>query len=94
MSCTIRARYNSGAVLERRNLKWADASETHFAKHGVPPEEVEEALAGPPSSLRKGCDRTLLAYGQAFSGRCLMVVLASAENCRAFVVTARCCDTK
>ena len=75
--------------MARRDLKWADASETHFAKHGVPPEEVEEALAGPPSSLRKGRDRTLLAYGQAFSGRYLMIVRAPAEDGRDFVAMAR-----
>lgn len=41
-------RYNSGEVLTCGELKWPDASETHIARHGVGPDEVEEVLAGLP----------------------------------------------
>lgn len=75
--------------MKYRELKWTDTSEAHIARHGVGPDEVEEVLAGPPLILKKGRDGTLLAYGQTFSGRYLMVVLAPAEDGRDFVVTAR-----
>lgn len=57
---------------------WDDADDesgnvAHIARHGVSPEEVEEALINNPLVLR-GTDGRYLAYGKSAEGRLLFVV--------------------
>ena len=70
-------------------IRWTDRSESHIARHGVWPSEVEEVLSSRPLLLLKGREDTCLAYGQTYAGRYLIVVLVEAEDGRSFIVTAR-----
>ena len=67
---------------------WTDDSEAHIARHGVAPEEVEQA-AGRPFYTTPGRGGTTLLLGQTHSGRYLLVVLSGSGDGRWQVVTAR-----
>lgn len=70
-------------------LKWTDRSESHIARHGITPSEVEEVLSSQPLIVSPGRQSTKLVQGQTYAGRHLTVVLSVAEDGRFFVVTAR-----
>jgi len=60
----------------------------HIARHGVVPEEVEEALVDNPLVLRTG-DGRYLGYGETGDGRPLFVVFVSQGDGRVRPLTAR-----
>ena len=70
-------------------ILWTLESEIHIAKHGVTPDEVEEALYSRPRLAVPGRDGTRLVYCGTTAGRHLFVVVAQAPDGRDFVVTAR-----
>jgi uncharacterized protein len=70
------------------DFQWTDDSEAHIARHGVTPEEVEQATEL-PSYTMPGRDGTTLLLGQTHSGRYLLVVLTGSSDGRWHVVTAR-----
>ncbi|HEY6313635.1 MAG TPA: hypothetical protein VIY52_22920 [Streptosporangiaceae bacterium] len=69
-------------------FQWTDDSEERIAKHGVTPEEVEQATQRPFYTM-PGRGGTTLLLGQTQAGRYLLVVLARAGDGRWHVVTAR-----
>lgn len=75
--------------MQHFEIKWTEKNETHIARHGISPREVEEVLSSKPLGLVQGRESTLLALGQTYAGRYLMVVLAEAEDGRFYVVTSR-----
>ena len=75
--------------MQHIEIKWTDNSESHIARHGVALKEVEEVLSGLPLLLLNGREGTRLAYGQTYAGRYRFVVMAEAEDGRAYVVTSR-----
>lgn len=70
-------------------ILWTADAEAHIARHGVAPEEVEEAIYGSPRWVDKGREGTRLVYGRSSRGRGLFVVLSESRDGRDFVVTAR-----
>ena len=70
------------------DLHWTDESETHIARHGVKPEEVEQATERPFHTMTGQKGATLLS-GRTHEGRYLLVVLAESGDARWYVVTAR-----
>jgi uncharacterized DUF497 family protein len=70
------------------DFQWSDDSEAHIAKHGVTPEEVEQATERPFYTM-PGRGSTTLLLGQTHAGRHLLVVLAGSGDGRWHVVTAR-----
>ena len=56
-----------------RGFEWDEENVSHLARHGVTPDEAEEALTGAPIVFR-GRDRRYLGHGRAESGRLLFVV--------------------
>lgn len=71
------------------SIVWSEESEDHIARHGVTPEEVQEALYTRPRWLAAGRGGTTLVYAMTDVGRCLLVVIAPALDGDACVVTAR-----
>ncbi|MEM7114910.1 MAG: BrnT family toxin [Chloroflexota bacterium] len=67
---------------------WDEDNIEHIANHGVEPYEAEEVIDDSPLILRAGKDR-YAAYGQADSGRYLIVVFAIKPDERIRVITAR-----
>jgi hypothetical protein len=72
-----------------REIAWSDASETHLARHGVSPGEVEDAINGRPVLVQRGREGTTEIYAASGAGRTLVVVLTPALDGRWYVVTAR-----
>ncbi|MBI4202911.1 MAG: BrnT family toxin [Chloroflexi bacterium] len=80
-----------------RVLQWKPDRVEHIAKHGLSPEEVEEAtFADPGRRLFRGprseSDQTrsiYYLYGRTQAGRYLLVVLLDQGEGRALPVTAR-----
>jgi uncharacterized protein len=70
-------------------IMWTDDSEAHIARHGISPEEVEEALYTRPRLIERGRHETTLVYCTTNAGRHLFVVVAEALDGRDYVVTAR-----
>ena len=68
-------------------IVWTEADIEHIARHGVTPEEVEEAVAGAPRL-------SMYALGQSEAGRYLFVVLSPLGRRQARCVTARDMDTR
>ena len=83
-----------GFLLEIVEIVWSDTDVEHIARHGVTPDEVEEAIASKPV-WRRGrkhpeTGRTsLYALGRTEAGRYLFVVLSPREGGRARCITAR-----
>lgn len=72
-----------------REILWTEASEAHIARHGVQPEEVEDAINARPVLTRRGRHDTTEVFGSTTTGRSLVVIVASALDGRWYVVTAR-----
>jgi uncharacterized DUF497 family protein len=73
-----------------REIRWTSESEAHIARHGVMPEEVEQAVNSRPRYEACGReDSTLLYCAWTEDGRALLVVLAEAVDGRWYVATAR-----
>lgn len=70
------------------DFQWTDDSEAHIARHGVTPEEVEQATERPFYTM-PGRGGTTLLYGQTHAGRYLLIVLTGSSDGRWHVVTAR-----
>jgi hypothetical protein len=70
-------------------ILWTLESEIHIARHGVTPDEVEEALYSQPRLVQPGREGTRLVYCGTTAGRYLLVVVAEAPDGRDFIVTAR-----
>jgi uncharacterized protein len=76
----------AGAV---RDIRWTSESEAHIARHGVTPEEVEQAVNGRPRYEACGPEDSTPLYCATDGGRLLLVVLAEAVDGRWYVATAR-----
>jgi uncharacterized protein len=70
------------------DFHWTDDSEAHIARHGVTPEEVEQATERPFHTM-PGRGGTTLLFGQTDAGRYLLAVLTGSGDGRWHVVTAR-----
>jgi hypothetical protein len=70
-------------------ISWTLESEIHITRHGITPEEVEEALYSHPRLVEPGRDATRLVYCGTTAGRHLLVVVAEAPDGRDFIITAR-----
>ena len=68
-------------------IAWDERSEDHIARHGIAPDEVEEAIDGYREFRRHG--NRYIAIGQTYSGRYLTVVLEREPGGYWYVVTAR-----
>jgi uncharacterized DUF497 family protein len=75
-------------------IVWTDGDVEHIARHGVDPDEVEQAIASDPvwrrgrRHLETG-RQSLYALGRTDAGRYLFVVLSPLGPGRARCVTAR-----
>ena len=69
-------------------LEWDETNIEHLARHGVNPEEAEEACYYRPYIL-KGRHGAYLLFGQSDDGRYLFVVVRYKGNGVARVITAR-----
>lgn len=72
-----------------RELRWTEQSEEHIARHGVSPDEVEQALNGRPYLTVAGKDDVTYWFGTTDAGRYLPIVLVDALDGRDYVATAR-----
>ena len=70
------------------NLEWDEENIEHIARHGVNPEEVEEACYNGPYIL-KGRQGSYLVYSQTGDGRYLLVVARYRGEGVIRVITAR-----
>jgi len=80
------SRYTGGSFSP---ITWTEESEDHIARHGVKPEEVQEALYTRPRWITPGRSGTTLVFAMTDAGRYLLVVVASALDGGVYVVTAR-----
>ena len=69
-------------------FEWAESNIDHLGRHGVHPEEAEEACYRKPFIL-KGKGRLYLIYGRTRDGRHLLVVLRYLGKGLGRVITAR-----
>ena len=74
--------------METYHFWWDELNIEHIANHGVEPYEAEETIDNDPLVRKAGRDR-YAAYGQADSGRYLLVVFATKSEQRIRVITAR-----
>jgi uncharacterized DUF497 family protein len=74
--------------MKQYHFWWDESNIEHIANHGVEPYEAEEVIDDDPRILKAGKDR-FAAYGQADSGRYLLVVFALKSEQRIRVITAR-----
>jgi hypothetical protein len=74
-----------------RPIYWTERTEGHIARHGITPEEVEEAVFARPQWEAPGRNQSHLVYGTTNAGRYLLVVLGDSveEPGTWYVVTAR-----
>lgn len=76
-------------VIRVEGFVWLDwVLEKITAKHGLEPEEVEEAFFNPPHKVRRSQSGKLLLYGRSLAGRYLFVVFV-AEGRHVRVISAR-----
>jgi len=68
---------------------WTEESEAHIARHGVTPDDVEEALYTRLRWIDSGRDNTTLVWCTTAAGRHLLVMVADAADGRDYIVTAR-----
>ena len=80
------SRYTGSAL---PSITWTEESEDHIARHGVTPEEVQEALYTRPRWITPGRSETTLVFAMTNAGRHLLVVIAPALDGGVYVVTAR-----
>jgi len=71
-----------------KDFAWDERNINHIAKHGVDPEEAEEACEG-TCVVRKGKGNVLHIYGQTEDGRYLFVVARRLEGGVLRVITVR-----
>jgi uncharacterized DUF497 family protein len=69
-------------------FEWDDGNADHIARHGLSPDEVEEAFAG-TLKIRKTRDGRYLAFGETLDGRLVLAVFEKLAEGRVRVVTAR-----
>ncbi len=74
--------------MKQYHFWWDENNIEHIANHGIEPYEAEEVIDDDPRILKAGKDR-FSAYGQADSGRYLLVVFALKPEQRIRVITAR-----
>lgn len=72
-----------------REIRWTSESEAHIVRHGVMPEEVEQAVNSRPQYEARGREDSTLLYCVTEDGRALLVVPAEAVDGRWYVATAR-----
>jgi len=72
-----------------REIRWTSESEAHIARHGVTPEEVEQAVTSKPRYEVPGREDSTLLYCATDEGRPLLIVLVEALDGRWYVATAR-----
>jgi len=72
-----------------REIFWSPERESHIARHGVKPGEVEDVCCSGPRWHAAGRGGSTLVYGTSSAGRYLLVVLVEASDGRHLVVTAR-----
>lgn len=78
------------------SFDWDYANEEHIARHGVTPEEAEDALADPDRKATRSytvfngpnSETRAAVIGKTFDGRILVVVI-TARHLRVRVITAR-----
>ena len=70
-------------------IAWTEDSESHIARHGVTPLEVEEAIYARPRLVARGRGATRLVFSRTEAGRCVFVVVGEAADGRDFIITAR-----
>lgn len=59
-------------------ISWSEEAEDHIVRHGVLPEEVQQALYTRPRWIAPGRGETTLVYAMTDAGRYLLVVIAPA----------------
>ena len=69
-------------------FEWDGQNIAHMARHGVNPEEVEEACYNRPLVLRSR-QGSYLVYSQTDDGRYLMAICRYRGQGRIYVITAR-----
>ncbi|WP_017571492.1 BrnT family toxin [Nocardiopsis halotolerans] len=71
-------------------IHWTDANEAHIARHGVIPQEVEQAAESPYRTF-PGREGSTILLGRTYAGRHPTVVLADAidDHRSWYVVTDR-----
>lgn len=77
------------------SIKWSDESIEHIARHGVKPEEIEEACFNEEEIpfIRSGRENLHYVFGKTFSGRFLFIVTKFIRQGEVRVITARDMDT-
>jgi len=79
--------------LRVKHIEWNNQNVEHILLHDILPEEVEEVFDRKPQ-IRKGRQKTYIAYGVTDFGRYLMVVFKYLSQERARVIIARDMTTK
>ncbi len=77
-------------------IHWTEDSADHIARHGITPEEVEEACHRSPHIRRgRGPKKRKIyeVYGRSDAGRYLFVVVRFVEATGVVIITARDMDT-
>ncbi len=70
-------------------LLWTEDRIAHVARHGVTPEEVDEAFEDEDNRLIRGRNGVYRLYGRTEAGRILMVVITPRPERTGYPVTAR-----
>lgn len=73
------------------HIRWTETSLEHISRHGVSPEEVEEACFNEDDEplIRSGRENLHYVFGKAYSGRFLFVVVRFIRQGEVRVITAR-----
>ena len=74
-------------------LRWDEDNVEHVGRHGVSPEEAEQACFSRPKVRRGRCGRYLV-LGRTAGGRYLLVVVARLGGGDGRVITARDMDSR
>ncbi|MEE2051905.1 hypothetical protein [Nocardiopsis tropica] len=71
-------------------IHWTEASEAHIARHGVVPQEVEEAIESPYWTF-PGREGSTVLLGCTRTGRYLAVIMveSTSEHRSMYIATAR-----
>lgn len=80
-------------IMWLRRLQWDDDNVEHIARHGVSPEEAEQACRLRPKVRRGRCGRYLV-LGRTRAGRYLLLVLTYLGSGEGRVITARDMDSR
>jgi uncharacterized protein len=73
------------------SIQWTEDSVEHIARHGVTPEETEEACFNEYDSpfIRSGKQNLHYVFGKTYSGRLLFVVVKFIKHGEVRIITAR-----